>query len=215
MSYKFIPLKKTTAEEEPNPVTNEWLFAGIDLEARRIEIRSEINETVASIIIRSLLKMSTMGDGPIELYLSSFGGDAYEGFAIYDAIRACSCDVHIIASGKIMSAGFLIFLAGDKRVASPNTIFMMHSTSYAAAGTVKNHEVEVNEGKRINNVFLDIAAARTKRPKKFWYRKILNQDFYFNVEEASALGILTSGQAKPAAKVIKKKVRKKNVRKKV
>lgn len=206
---KFPTKKANEGEDELSPQA-EWLYAGIDIESRRIEIRSEINEVVASVIVRSLLKMSSINKEPIELYLSSFGGDAYEGLAIYDAIIACDCDVHIIASGKIMSAAFLVFLAGDVRIASEHTTFMMHSASYGAEGTVKNHEVQVNEGKRLNNLFLDIAAKRTKRPKKWWYRKILNTDYYLNVDEAKELGVLTT---KPTPKPVKKTVRKKNVRK--
>lgn len=192
----------------------EWLFMGVDLECRRIEIRSDVNEIMASIVVRALLKMSSVSNEPIEIYLSSFGGDAYEGLAIFDAIRACPCDVHVIASGKIMSAAFLIFLGGDQRIASPNTTFMMHSASYGAEGTVKNHEVQVNEGKRLNALFLDIAQQRTKRNKKFWYRKILNQDYYFNVTEAKELGVLTNStiQKPKITKKVVKKV-KKNVRK--
>lgn len=206
------PYKKLQEEEaEAQPESMDWLLTGVDLEARRMELRGEVNEMMASIIIRGLLKMSAMSNEPIEIYLSTFGGDAYEGFAIYDAIRACECDVNIIASGKIMSAGFLIFLAGDNRIASEHTTFMMHSTYYDSEGTVRNHEVAVNEGRRINNTFLDIAATRTKRNRRWWYRSILNQDKFFNVVEATELGILTvknKPKLIPVKKVVKKKVNK-------
>lgn len=194
----------------------EWLMSGVDIEARRIEIRSEVNEVLASIITRAVLKMESESLEPIIIHLSSFGGDAYESLAVYDLFRNSPCDIHVIASGKIMSAAFVIFLGGDIRTALPNTTFMMHSASYGAEGTVKNHEVQVNEGKRLNNLFLDIASQRTKRPKKFWYRKILNTDYYLNAEEAKEVGLLT-GPSTQKPKVTKKVVKKvkKNVRKKV
>lgn len=198
--------------------TLNWLINGVDVENRRIEVRGEVCDALASHITRALLRLSEISHEPIELYLSSPGGDAYEGMAIFDAIVACPCDVHIIASGKIMSAGFVIFLAGDKRVAAKHTSFMMHSVSYSADGTAKDHEIQVNEGKRINNMFLDIMAQRTKKPKKFWYRKILPADCYMGVEEATALGIINAGElprkperktkAKPVRKVTKRKARK-------
>lgn len=209
-------MQKRMNEDVINPEENtnmEWLMSGVDVEARKIEIRSEVNEVMASIITRALLKMSSISNEPIELYVSSFGGDVYEGLAIFDAIRSCPCDVKVNASGKIMSAAFLIFLAGDIRQALPHTTFMMHSASYGAEGTVKSHEVQVNEGKRLNSLFLDIAQQRTKRNRKFWYRKILNQDYYFNVVEAKELGVLTSTQIQKPK--VTKKVVKKNVRKKV
>ena len=180
---------------------------GVDFDARRMEVRGEVSDSMASFIIRNLLKMSETSRDPIEIYMSSPGGSAYAGFAIYDAIIACICDVHIIASGEIMSAAFVIFLSGDKRLAAPHTSFMMHSVSYAAEGTAKDHEVEFIEGKRINNAFLDIAANRTKRNKKWWYRSVLAHNKFFNVQEAAEVGILNSGissKKKATKKVVKK-----------
>lgn len=208
MEHKKITNEK---ELESNNETIEWLVSGVDLDSRRIELRGEVNENMSSIIIRSLLKMSEKSSDPIEIYLSSHGGDAYEGLAIFDAILACPCDIHIIASGKIMSAAFIIFLAGDIRIASPNTTFMMHSVSYGIEGTVKSreHEVQVIEGKRINNVFLDIMANRTNRNKKYWYRTILNVDKYLTVAEAVELGIIKESKQNNLKKGIKNVKRKK------
>lgn len=203
--------RKALDEQEQTPDNLEYIISGIDIESRRIEFRGEVNEVMSSTIIRALLKMSQKSHEPIEIYLSSPGGDVYEGLAIYDAIMECPCDIHIIASGKIMSAAFIIFLAGDIRIAAFHTTFMMHSVSYDPGnGIVKSHEVQVNEGKRINNVFLDIMAARTNRTKKFWYRTILNQDKYLNLQDAVEVGII---KERISNKKIIKKVVKKNVKK--
>lgn len=212
----MLKLKKLAAEKQDNSIMENnlnWLINGIDLEARRIELRGEVCDAMASFIVRNLLKMSEQGPEPIEIYLSSPGGSAYAGLAIYDAIMACPCDVHIIASGEIMSAAFLIYLAGDKRIAAKHTIFMMHSVSYGVEGTTKEHEIQVNEGKRINNAFLDIAASRTRRNRKWWYRSVLSHDKFFNVEEAAAVGIINAGTLKKPEPKPKKVVAKKVVKK--
>lgn len=185
-----------------------WFTLGIDLESRRIDVDTEVDETMASIIVRSLLKMSELSKDPIELYLSTFGGDAYSAMKIYDAITACDCDVHIIASGKIMSAGFIIFLAGDQRTAAPHTAFMMHSISYESEGKVKDQEISVIEAKRLNNIFLDILAQRTNKNKKYWYRKLNGPDQYMDVAQAKECGVI------PQPKVSIKKGNKKNVQSK-
>lgn len=211
-----LPIKRANTEggEEQHPGM-EWLYSGVDIESRRIEIRGEVNEIMSSIIVRALLKMSSINKEPIEIYLSSFGGDVYEALAIYAAFRQCDCDIHVIASGKIMSAAFVIFLGGDIRIAAKNTTFMMHSASYGAEGTVKNHEVQVVEGKRINNIFLEIAAERTKKPKAWWYRKILSFDYYLNEVEAAEIGVISGQKTKAIEKKVVKKKKVKNVRKKV
>lgn len=105
--------------------------------------------------------------------------------------------------------GFMVFLAGDTRVALPNAVFMMHSLAYSLGDTpqiVKNHEIDVIQAKKMNNVMLEIMAERTNRNKKWWYRNILNNDKYFDVTEAIELGII-----KPPVKKVVRKV-KKNVK---
>jgi ATP-dependent Clp protease protease subunit len=204
--------KETTTEAEQKlEAAMNFIASGVDLASRRIEARGEVSDGMACYITRALLKLTEMSDEPIQLYLSSPGGDAYEGLAIYDSIRACPCDVNIIVSGKIMSAAFVILLAGDQRVAAKHTTFMMHSVSYSTEGSAKEHQIQVNEGNRINNIFLDIAVERTKRNKKWWQRAILNHDRYFTMEEAIDIGILTV-KPKPKATIpvpiVKKSVKK-------
>lgn len=217
---KFSLKNNANSEENGSGNSMEWLMSGVDFEARTLELRSEINEISASFIIRNLIKMNSISHDPITLYFSSPGGDVNQGLAIYDFIRSSPSPVHIVASGQIMSMGFIIFLAGYNRIATPNTTFMMHSISYGNgdAKIVKHHEVEVNEAKRLNDVLLNIIGERTYRNKKYWYRTVILQDRFFNVAQAKELGIIKEGPAvkkkvtkKTAKKVVKKE--KKNVRK--
>lgn len=168
-----------------------WFDQGIDLIARRIHIDYDVTNEMSTIIIRALLKMCETSHEPIEIYLSSYGGEAYAGLSIYDAIRSCPAEVVIIANGKVMSAAFIIFLAGDKRLAAQHTAFMMHSVSSTITGKTKDQEIEVQEAKRINNSFLEILVNRTKMSKKWWYRQILSHDKYMTTTEAFEYGLIT------------------------
>lgn len=205
MFNKKFNAKKEEAES-PLETSMTFIAAGLDLEKRIIELRGEVSDDMASYLTRALMKLTELNHEPITIYLSSPGGDAYESFAIYDAITKCPCDVKIVASGKIMSAGFLIMLAGDTRVAMPHTTFMMHSviSPIPEEATVKQQEVDLAESKRINAVFLEIATARTKRNKKWWQRMVLDgKDRYFTVNEAMDIGVLTPPRI-PIKSVIKK-----------
>src|SRR5215471_503311 len=51
-------------------------------------------------------------DTDIRLYVNSPGGDAYAGFAIYDAMQFVKPDVQTYAVGMAMSAGALILAGG-------------------------------------------------------------------------------------------------------
>lgn len=218
MLQKQFRSAKASAEKQDNSILENhlnWLINGIDLENRRIEMRGEVGDAMASFVSRNLLKMSQLSEEPIEIYISSPGGSVSSGLAIYDAIRACPCDVHMVASGEIMSMGFIIYLAGDKRIAAPHTRFMMHSISYGTEGITKDHEIQVNEAKSMNNANLEIMAKRTKRDKKYWARTILSHDKFFGTEEAVTLGVVNATSVTPTApKTTKKKVVKKVIRKK-
>lgn len=212
---KLILKKASTNEEDTQTISLDFILSGIDLENRTIEIRADITEQSASIITRALMSMSRISHEPITIYLSSTGGDVYQGMAIYDFIRACPCDIHIIGSGQIMSMGFMIYLAGDVRTAMPHTTFMMHSLSYSPGETpkiVRNHEIDVLEAKRMNNRMLDVMGERTNRNKKYWYRTVLLLDKHYSVDEAKEVGIIKDSlkvvTKKPVVKKGKKNVRK-------
>lgn len=190
-----------------------WLHYGIDIESRRIHVNVQVDEIMMSLITRALIRMSDNSSDPIELHLCSYGGDAYDGLAIYDAIRNCPCDIVIKASGKIMSAGLLILIAGDYRLATENTTFMAHAVSSGSEGKVKDMEVDVNEMKRLNNTMLDLLSQRTKKPKSFWQRMIVSHDKYFNLTEAKEYGIITSSSIKLPSKEVPKNVKKKSIKK--
>lgn len=168
-----------------------WLTMGIDLDSRRIQLDMDVSDVMASLIIRALLKMTDISHEPIEIYLSSYGGEAYAGLAIYDAIRACPCTIIIHANGKLMSMAPIIYLAADVRVAAKHTTFMLHSVSSGTEGKIKDQEIDVQSGKRINETMLNILAERTKMKKNWWYRKILSHDFYFDLNQAKEFGFIT------------------------
>ncbi len=190
-------LKASETEENPQSDIN-FLVSGVDIDNRIIDIRSMIDENVASVVIRALMVMSTKSNEPINIMLSSAGGSVYDGMSIVDYLIACPCPIHIQGSGLIASMGFMIYLAGDVRTATPNTTFMMHSLSYSMVDQkiVKHHEVEVAEAKRMNSVLQNIMAERTNRNKKYWYRTVSLSDKYFTVEEALEIGIMTKPKGK-------------------
>lgn len=168
-----------------------WLSLGIDFESRRMEFSSDVNDVMQSLVIRALLKMQEISNDPIEIYFSSDGGSLSSGLAIYDAIRACPCHIAMFGNGTIASAGTIIFLAGDTRVVSQNTRFMIHSVSGVESGKIHDMSVYVAEGKINNMQMANIYAERTKiKNIEFWQKKMSSTDYWFGIQEANELGFL-------------------------
>lgn len=181
-----------------------WFSHGIDLDNRIIELTGSVGEGMSSVILRALVRMNLISREPITLYLSSLGGSVYDGFAIYDLIRASPSPVIVYANGKIMSMGVIILLAGDKRYAAKNTRFMMHSLSHGTLGKVRDTDIDVTEAKISNDNMIKIIAERTKLKYKDLKDsiEIKSLDVWFGLSTAKKYGILTTDTTK------KKRVRK-------
>ena len=66
---------------------------------------------------------------PIKLFIQSFGGSVYDGFALVDIIINSKTPVYTYAIGMAMSMGLTIFTAGHKRFVYKNTTLMYHELS--------------------------------------------------------------------------------------
>ena len=128
----------------------------------------------------------------IQLLLSTYGGEVYDGLSLYDAIKNSKTCVDITCFGKIMSMGVIILLASKNRKAYRNTTFMIHEISSGAIGKLADLEESVDEAKRLNKVLFDILEKET-RITKAQLEEIYNkkQDWFLTAEEALKLGIIT------------------------
>lgn len=173
-----------------------WIENGIDLENRRIDLDSDVDEYVIGWVVRGIRSMISADKGlDIDIYINSYGGSVYDGLRLYDVIKASTyTPIRIHAEGKIMSMGLIIYLAGDKehRYSSPNATFMAHSLSSGMWGKMYELKIETKECERLNNLLLDILAENTDHTVAWWKKKIEFEDKYYNKSQALSLGIVTN-----------------------
>ena len=88
-------------------------------EMRSMALFGEIDEERSSEVCVSLLVLGQRNKDdeemePIEFYLSTYGGNADDMFAIYDVMNVIKkkCEVHTYGIGKVMSAGVLLLANG-------------------------------------------------------------------------------------------------------
>ncbi len=73
----------------------------------------------------------------ITVWINSYGGSVFAATGMYNALeahKATGSTVTTIGDAKVMSAAMTIFMAGDKRKASPGCIFMVHNPLTYASG---------------------------------------------------------------------------------
>ena len=104
-----------------------------DIETRKLIIDDEINEETYNRINYFISRCNAMDIGvsieerdPIKLWISSCGGSCYAGLGIIEAIRTSNTPVITICNSYALSMGFHIFVAGHKRYATENAIFLNH-----------------------------------------------------------------------------------------
>jgi ATP-dependent Clp protease protease subunit len=128
----------------------------------------------------------------IQVLLSTYGGNVYDGLALYDAIKASKTKVDVIIGGKSMSMGTIIMLGSETRKAYRNTTFMVHEMSTGFLGKIKDMEDDLDESKRLQKVLWDIITSETKITQKQLnelYEK--KKDWFITAEEALELGLIT------------------------
>jgi ATP-dependent Clp protease protease subunit len=184
--------EKIVGKEEKFDNSKFFLQHGVDLEKRRISIHGNINRENTSYIIRALHKMhDSSKTEAIDVFIDTYGGGIYNSFSIYDTIRKSPCYVRTHAEGKVMSAGILIYLAGDERYALPNATFMLHSGSSGTYGKAYEQAIDVRELERLNKIMYKLYAENTNKTAAWWAKELEFKDKYYNVEQALKLGIVT------------------------
>ncbi len=128
----------------------------------------------------------------IQVLLSTYGGNVYDGLALYDAIKASNTKVDVIISGKAMSMGTIIMLGSETRKAYRNTTFMIHEIASLHFGKLAELEDNLNEYKRVQKILWNIITSETKITQKQLddiYEK--KKDWVLSAEEALKLGLIT------------------------
>lgn len=130
---------------------------------------------------------------PIKLYINSYGGSVYDGFALIGAIEQSDTPVHTICLGSAMSMGLIIFVSGHKRYAHNLSTFLYHEI--AGGGWGKNEEIKRHskEYDRIQNLADNYLLSRTNLlQEKLDEVKNTLLDWYIPADEALKLGIANS-----------------------
>ena len=131
---------------------------------------------------------------PVEFYISTYGGNADDMFALYDVMRQVreETEIHTIGMGKVMSAGVPLLAAGTKgkRKIGKNCRVMIHSVVAGNHGPIHNLINEMEAVEQIQKMYINCLVSETNMTKKD-VKKMLerNVNVYLYAEEAVELGI--------------------------
>jgi ATP-dependent Clp protease, protease subunit len=134
------------------------------LKDRIVYLGTEINDTVANLIVAQLLFLESEDpDAPVTLYINSPGGVITSGLAIYDTMQHIRCPVSTVCVGLAASMGAVLLAAGaaGKRRALPNARVMIHQPLGGAQGQSTDIQIIAKEILGLRTRLNDILAHHT------------------------------------------------------
>lgn len=189
--------------------------------SRTVYLMGDVTEQSVSQTVQHLFFLTEQDhERPINLIISTYGGEVYALMALYDAMKFCPAPIHTIGIGKIMSAGCLVLAAGERghRMIGANATLMSHNMSGGSFGDIFTHKVALEEFKRLEDVMIGLTAIecrRTPEEVSALYRPNgtdYKPEAYLNAQQALDFGfidhILPGAQIQPPcadAKISKKR----------
>ena len=202
----------TPKTEEEAEEKDRFIFAPPEPKLRTVGIMGEINEEGGAEIVFGLLSLqnsavhfepvdiededSEMKEVimPIDMVISTPGGNADDMFAIYDTMRMIREEIPIRTRGigKVMSAGVVLLAAGTKgeRSIGKNCRIMLHSVIGGHIGPMHQLDNEMEEIRNIQDQYISVLAEETKMTKRYLQSLLKKKvNIYLSATEAVELGI--------------------------
>ncbi|KAK9319265.1 Clp protease-domain-containing protein [Lipomyces orientalis] len=164
------------------------------LNERIIMLYSDINDSMAAVIVSQLLYLEAMDPTkPIFMYINSSGGEMHAGFSIIDTMQYIKCPVYTICVGFAASMASLILVAGEKgfRYALPNAWIMIHQPITGMQGKASDLAIQTRQILRMReqaNRFYQKQLG--KRYELDEIAAMIQDDNYLDPHEALQIGLI-------------------------
>jgi ATP-dependent Clp protease protease subunit len=162
------------------------------LKDRIVFLGTEVNATVANLIIAQLLYLeSDDPDREITLYINSPGGTITAGLAIYDTMQYVRCSVATVVLGQAASMGALLLCAGTagRRRALPSARVMIHQPLGGFQGQQSDIEIHAREvllaRQRVNEIMAQHTGQSVEQ-----IRNDTERDRFLNAQQAKDYGLV-------------------------
>jgi len=130
---------------------------------------------------------------PITLVISSPGGSLFDGWVLFDHLRALSAEGHEITTlvrGVAGSMAGILTQAGDVRVIGPESYVVIHEASSMGWGKASEMKEQADLIEQLNSQALGVFARRSKLTVKEIVKRTYKKDWYIGAVECKKLGIV-------------------------
>lgn len=176
----------------PDPILYQYYK---NLEDRKIIINEQIGDGLLETAILPFMEMDNDGTNkPIEIFISTIGGEIYSGFNFVDQIEKAKSPVIIHIMSMAASMGFLIAMAGKnnpnvKTVCHQFSVGLLHSGSQYVEGSVHAVKDAFDFSQHYEDKIKDYILSHTKIDEDL-YAKIERKEYWMDADEMKRLGIV-------------------------
>lgn len=127
-------------------------------------------------------------DTPLDVHLNTPGGNAWDGIAIYNALKAHKGRVTVVVDSLAASAGSIIAMGGDETLITRNGSMMVHN----AMGLVLGNAADMREAAglldKVSENIADIYSQKSGKSVEDW-QQLMDAETWFNAKEAVDAGL--------------------------
>jgi ATP-dependent protease ClpP protease subunit len=133
-------------------------------------------------------ELAALNVDEIDLRLNSPGGDAWDGLAIHNALRAHPATVTVTVDGMAASAASLVAMGGDRILMNRGSQMMVHDAWGLAVGNAADMLKTAEMLGKISDSYADVYAARAGGTRAEW-RGVMREETWYTAQEAVDAGL--------------------------
>jgi ATP-dependent protease ClpP protease subunit len=163
---------------------------------------SETGEGITPAMVKGAL--SEAGGSDIEVELSTFGGNFFDGVAILDLLRGYKGRKVGYGSSIVASAGTVISLGFDEFKVKPTTMYMIHNAQGWSAGDHNKMREDADLYERMSNLIADEYVKKTGK-KREEIKKLMDDETWLMGQEIVDAGFadgMEDEESKPTSMML-------------
>lgn len=133
-------------------------------------------------------ELKNVNTDKLTVHINSYGGDVFDGVAIYNQLKNHSAEVTIYVDGVAASAASLIAMAGDNLIMNTGSLLMIHEASTVAWGNKGEIKKTLNALEGIDKSIIDIYMTKYTGERDE-IETMLVGETWFTASEAIDLGL--------------------------
>lgn len=133
-------------------------------------------------------ELNSVQANQIDLHINSVGGEVFQGFAIYQALKDHPANVTTYVDSLAASIASVIAMAGDEIVMANNAQMMIHDGHVAIQGNAGDLRKMIDQLERCSDNIASVYAERCGGETSAW-REAMKAESWYSADEAVTAGL--------------------------